>query len=57
MSKKKNVFLLVISILILWAAVFAIETGEIKGLVLDQNGQGLMGVEITAKSRNGLDRQ
>jgi hypothetical protein len=52
MSKKKNVFLLVISILILGAAVFAIETGEIKGLVLDQNGQGLLGVEITAKSPN-----
>jgi len=31
---------------------FAIETGEIKGRVLDESGEGLPGVEIMAKSPN-----
>ncbi len=51
--KKHNIgFILVTLLLVFWMTAYAIETGEIKGKVLDENGEGLPGVEITAKSPN-----
>lgn len=52
MNKQKNIFFLVTLVLGLWIPSYAIETGEIKGKVLDVSGDGLPGVEITAKSPN-----
>jgi hypothetical protein len=52
MNKQKKIFFLVTLVLVLWILSYAIETGEIKGKVLDESGEGLPGVEITAKSPN-----
>jgi hypothetical protein len=49
MNKPKIGFSLVILILGFWVTAHAIETGEIKGKVLDESGEGLAGVEITAE--------
>lgn len=50
MMRAKITFILLGAFLLLSSAVLAIETGEIQGKVTDENGIGLPGVEITAKS-------
>jgi len=50
MNKPRCIFLLFAFIFLFWALSYAIETGEIKGKVVDENGEALPGVEITAKS-------
>ena len=52
MNKQKILFIIFTLIFVFWLAAFAIETGEIKGRVLDENGEGLPSVEIMAKSLN-----
>jgi hypothetical protein len=52
MTKNKFILFAVSLVFLFWLAAYAIETGEIKGKVLDENGEGLSGVEITAKSPN-----
>ncbi|MFQ6109331.1 MAG: carboxypeptidase regulatory-like domain-containing protein, partial [Candidatus Aminicenantales bacterium] len=51
MRKKASFFLFGI-LLICSPFLLAIETGQIQGTVTDENGEGLPGVEITAKSPN-----
>jgi hypothetical protein len=50
MNKPRCIFLLFAFIFLFWTLSYAIETGEIKGKVVDENGEALPGVEITAKS-------
>ncbi len=50
MNKPRCIFLLFAFIFLFWILSYAIETGEIKGKVVDENGEALPGVEITAKS-------
>ena len=50
MKKRKFVFIIMALVFVFWMTLYAIETGEIKGRVLDENGEGLPGVAITAKS-------
>lgn len=51
--KRQTIFFLVFCILFLFGGFsYATETGEIKGRVIDENGEGLPGVEITARSPN-----
>lgn len=52
MNRQKLVFIIFASVLVCWMTSYAIETGEIKGRVLDENGEGLPGVAIEAKSSN-----
>lgn len=52
MNKQKILFIIFTLIFVFWMTAFAIETGEIKGRVLDESGEGLPGVEIMAKSPN-----
>lgn len=48
--KKKSLLLSLGYIVLLSAYLLAIETGEIQGKVSDENGVGLPGVEIIARS-------
>lgn len=50
MNKTKSAILILALFFLLWSLIYAIETGEIKGKVVDENGEALPGVEITAKS-------
>lgn len=50
MNKPKIGFFLVTLIFVFWMTSYATETGEIKGRALDESGEGLPGVKITAKS-------
>jgi len=52
MNKQKFAFIIFALVFVFWMTSYAIETGEIKGRVLDEDGEGLPGVEITAKSPN-----
>jgi len=52
MNKQKILFIIFTLIFVFLTTALAIETGEIKGKVLDESGEGLPGVEITAKSPN-----
>jgi len=50
MEGKKIAFTLALFLLLHWIPGLAIETGEIRGRVVDEGGEGLPGVEITAES-------
>jgi len=50
MTKPKIGFFLVTLIFVFWMTSYATETGEIKGRAVDESGEGLPGVKITAKS-------
>ncbi|MGB2844695.1 MAG: carboxypeptidase regulatory-like domain-containing protein, partial [Candidatus Aminicenantaceae bacterium] len=50
MVRQKIIILFLGTLLIINIHALAIETGEIKGKVRDESGEGLPGVEITAKS-------
>ncbi len=52
MNKQKIIFFVVPLLCLCWMAAYGIETGEIRGRVIDENGEVLPGVEITAKSPN-----
>ncbi|UCE41070.1 MAG: TonB-dependent receptor [Candidatus Aminicenantes bacterium] len=52
MRKQKVGLFIALLIFVLWVTAFAIETGEIKGRVLDESSEGLLGVVITARSPN-----
>lgn len=52
MKKQKYLYSAVCLFLLLGTFSYATETGEIKGKVVDENGEGLPGVEITAKGPN-----
>jgi hypothetical protein len=52
MKKQKLLFLAIFLFFLFGGLSFATETGEIKGKVVDDNGEGLPGVEITAKGPN-----
>jgi hypothetical protein len=52
MRNNKRLFLIPLLISLLSYLTFAIETGEINGKVLDENGESLPGVRITARSPN-----
>jgi hypothetical protein len=50
MNKKKIILLFLTLVVLFWTHVWGVETGEIKGKVAEENGEGLPGVEITAQS-------
>jgi len=50
MKNRKPVLLLLIPVLVLVSGLPAMETGEIQGRVVDEHGEGLPGVRITARS-------
>jgi hypothetical protein len=50
MRKPKCFFFLWGLFFLIWSITYAIETGEIKGKVVDINGEALPGVQITAES-------
>ncbi len=52
MTKTKFIFFAASLVFLFWLVAYAIETGEIKGRTLDENGEGLPGVQITAKGPN-----
>jgi len=52
MKKQKLLFLIATAVFVFLSAAYATETGEIKGRTVDENGEGLPGVQITAKSPN-----
>ena len=52
MKKIARAALLVLLVLFFWAQAWSVETGEIKGKVIEEGGEGLPGVEITAESPN-----
>ena len=52
MNKQKILSIIFTLIFVFWMTAFAIETGEIKGRIMDKSGESLPGVEITAKSPN-----
>jgi len=50
MNKKKIMLLSLVFVFFFWTQAWGVETGEIKGKVVEENGEGLPGVEITAQS-------
>lgn len=50
MNKKKRMLLFLTLVVLFWTHAWGVETGEIKGKVAEENGEGLPGVEITAQS-------
>lgn len=52
MVNKQIIPLLLLSFLLVALPAYSIETGKIQGRVQDENGEGLPGVEITARSPN-----
>ncbi|MBA7629804.1 hypothetical protein ES703_37308 [subsurface metagenome] len=50
MNRQKTILLLLALVLFFWTQAWSVETGEIKGKVIEEKGEGLPGVEITAQS-------